>query len=171
MNKFILLVSIAALTSCASLNKNMTKVGTAKIRGGIYKNTKWDSSLEFKRVSWFQELTMLYDVIYTEIPEESSFRTWFSRDERRRLKDCGQVFLSMNYSYTSEKISHSLFKAQMRDHRYEHVVAPDFTRSLKMHPDFQQLSLSLHKVNLYCRKNKLEDPIFINFPNFEELKL
>ncbi|EQC52646.1 hypothetical protein [Bacteriovorax sp. DB6_IX] len=171
MNKFLLGTLLITLASCASLNKNMTKSGDARITGGVYKNSSWSSSLEFKRISWYHELTLLFDSLYAYVPEESEFRTWFSADERRRIRDCAQILVTINYAFDSEKISHALFNSQIRENKYHQIAAPSFVRSLKMHPDYQDLSLSLHKVNLFCQKTKLEDPIFINFPNFKELKL
>jgi hypothetical protein len=171
MKKIFLLSLIGLLASCSSLEKNMVKRGDASIKGGVYKNSTWSTSLNFKRVSWYQELTLLFDSIYAEIPVESEFRTWFSRSERTRVRDCGQLYLTVNYAYEAEKISHGLFNSQMRDYQFKQIAAPNFIRSLRMHPDFQQLSLSLHKIGLFCRKSKLEDPIFINFPNYKELKL
>jgi len=171
MKKTIFILSLLTLASCSSLEKNMVKRGDASIKGGVYKSSTWNTKLNFERVSWYQELTLLFDSLYTEVPDNSQFRSWFTSDERARVRDCSQVLITVNYSFDSEKISHALYRSQIREAQYEQIAAPNFVRALKMHPDYQQLSLSLHKVNLFCRKSKLEDPIFINFPNFKELKL
>lgn len=168
------LLSFALLTSlfsCSNLSKNMVKKGDFSIKNGVYKNHSWRSSLEFKRVSWYHELTMLYDFMYAEIDEKNDFYHWFSEDEKRRVEHCEDLIVSLNYSLDSERLSHAMLNTQLRDNGYEQYAAPNFSRTLKVHPDFEQLSLALYKVNIFCRKKSLKDPVFINFPNFHEIKL
>ena len=165
------LLSLIIFVSCTNLTKNMVKLGEFSIRSGNYKKTTWDESLDFKRISWFHELTLLYDAIYVSLDEQSKFNNWFSLEEERRLKNCGEKLVTLTYSLDSERISHQMFYSQLRNLGYEQFVVPDFTRALKMHPDFEQLSLTLYKINIFCRKEKYAGEIPINFPSFQEVKL
>ena len=131
----------------------------------------WSEDLEMKRISWFTELTLLFDSIYATIPEESKFLSWFTEDETARLRNCSEKLVTMNYSLDAEKISHQMFKSKLRGYTYEEVSAPNFVKSLKSHPDFSEFSLSLYKVKVFCRVNKSNDKISITFPNFEEVVL
>jgi len=171
MNKIVFIVLLFLTTACSNMSKNMVKKGDFLIRSGSYRNTQWSDSLELKRISWFYELTLLYDVMYGKIDKNSKFYNWFSAEEKMRIKYCSDILLSINYSLDSERISHQMFYKHLRDHSYDQIAVPEFSKSLKMHPDYKKLSLSLYKSSVFCKKSKATAPIYINFPNFKEIVL
>ncbi|EQC45470.1 hypothetical protein [Bacteriovorax sp. Seq25_V] len=172
MKKITLAFSVLLIiASCSNLTKNMVKSGDFSIRSGAMGSKEWDETLKFNRVSWFHELTMLYDLVYTKIDEKSAFYNWFDNDEKRRISNCNEKLITLSYYLDSSRISHTMVKNKLLDQGYEEYSVPNFTRALKTHPDFEKLSLQLYKVNLYCHKSKANAEIYIDFPNFEKIKL
>lgn len=169
--KFLIVLMFFLIASCSNLSKNMVSEGDFSIRSGMIGNFKWDTSLEFKRISWHHELNLLYDVMYVNIDETNKFYNWFSSDEKRRIFECNKKLLVISYALDSERISHPMFKNILKDHGYESYSTPNFARALKTHPDYERNALSLYKVDLFCHKTTVSDDIYIGFPNFREVKL
>lgn len=170
-NQIILSILILAITSCTNLSKNMVTDGDFTIRSGRVGNYKWDDRLVFHRASWYHELTLLFDFMYVKIEEKSPFYNWFSLEEKKRISECQEKILVLSYAMDSERISQVQFKNILRNYGLEDYSVPNFQKALKTHPDFEKLSLSLYKVDLFCSKQKLSSDIFITFPNFSEYKL
>jgi hypothetical protein len=166
-----LIIILSTLLSCTNLSKNMVKKDEFVIRNGIYRNIKWKETLTLKRVSWYHELTLLFETIYGHIDKKSKFYHWFSIDEQKRIEKCDDVILSINYSLDTDRISHGMYDSIMRNANYEKIVVPNFTKALRMHPDYKRLSLTLYKTQVYCKKSKIKGPVYINFPNYSEIKL
>jgi hypothetical protein len=172
MKKVLIILPVIFLAiSCSNLSKNMVKKGTFSIKNGVYRNLSWKEELKLQRVSWYHELTLLYDLIYGSIDEKSKFYNWFSVQEQNRIKNCSDIILGVRYSLDSDRISHSMFDEMMRNANYEKISVPEFEKALRMHPDYKRLSLTLYKTQVYCRKSKVSAPVYINFPNFGEIKL
>ena len=171
MNKTLTLLLLGFFLSCSNLSKNMVKEGDFSIHNGVHKNKQWNTSLDFQRVSWFHELTLLYDFMYAAVDKKSDFYNWFSQDEKRRIKSCSKVYVTLNYSLDADRISEAMLDSQLRDQGFESYLAPQFSRTLKTHPDFEHLSLSLYKVKLFCSPRLAKEKLVINFPNFKQVEL
>lgn len=165
------LICFFSFSSCSNLSKNMVKQGDFNIKSGRVGKYKWNDSLTLERVSWYHELTLLFDMMYTNVDEKSPFYNWFSLEEKSRIKECSEKLLVISYALDSSRISHTHFKNKLYDYGYEQYAVPNFSLSLKSHPDFEKLSLTLYRVDLYCKKSKQVDDIFITFPNYDEIKL
>jgi len=173
MNKryaFSLIFFLTVLVSgCANnMSQNSVNETHRQINGGTYRNVTWSDTMDFKRVSWFQELTMIYDAWFYRLPPESPFRQWFSKDELKEADSCRDLIIVVHYQYDSKRISDRMFKEEMNLNKYEDVFLSQFAKNLKLHPDAIKWRLQKHKVIAFCRKNLSDDPIVINFPNFQE---
>lgn len=150
------------------MSQNSVNETKRHISGGTYRNVTWSDTMEFQRVSWFQELTMIYDTWFFRLLPDSPFRQWFSKDELRDVESCRDMLIVIHYQYDSKRISDRMFKEEMNLNKYEDVYLTQFAKNLKMHPDAIKWRLQKHKVIGFCRKSLTDDPLVINFPNFKE---
>lgn len=172
MKKILITFGAALLfVSCSNLSKNLVKEGDFSISSGRVGKYKWNDSLNFKRVSWYHELTLLLDMMYVKIDEKAPFYNWFSLDEKTRISNCSEKLLVISYALDSDRLSQVMLRNKIKDYGYEDIAIPHFSKSLKSHPDFERLSLTLYKVDLFCKKSKQVDDMFITFPNYDEIKL
>jgi hypothetical protein len=167
----LLISLILFLGSCTTLNKNLVKEGSYDISGGVYKNMKWDDSLTFKRVSWFKELTLTFDVFYTPVPKESPFYSWFSEDEKKLMSKCVDSLVALTYAWDPMQISRNDFYTRAEELGYERLSIPHFHSQVKMHPNFARINVYLYKTSLLCRKNLGAEKLVISFPGFSSVTL
>lgn len=168
--KKLFLVFLLAF-SCSTLNKNLVKEGTYDIKGGVYKNMKWDESLTFKRVSWFKELTLTFDIFMTQIKKESPFYVWFSEDEKKLVESCLDSRIVLTYAWDPMQISREGFFAEAEKMGYERLSVPNFHSNVKMHPNFARINVYLYKTSLLCRKRLGSESLAITFPGFNTVLL
>lgn len=145
------------LNGCANysnLSKNMVKEGTFNLRGGVQGEKKWEESHVFDRMSWYQELTLYFDIIYSQIEANSPFYNWFSESERRRTRKCQELFVVISYSLDSNKISSKDFMEQLSQQGYKEISLTNFEKNLRLHPDYGELSFNLYKIHGFCKKAK-----------------
>lgn len=173
-NKFFLLVLILSaffFSSCSNLTKNMTKVGSFVVRNGNYADKTWKENLSFARYSWYQEMSLQYDVMLARIESNSSFNFWFSADELKQINECADFRIALLYTLDSKKIAHSAFFEQAEVANFHRIELMTFKKQLLMHPDSTENSLNLYQVYGLCKKTKDLKPIVINFPSFQEVTL
>lgn len=171
MKKVLALIILLTITSCSNLSKNMVKEGSFSISSGRLGKYKWNDSLVLNRVSWYHELTLLLDVMYVNIDEKSPFYNWFSLDEKSRISSCREKLLIISYALDSNRLSQVMLKNKIKYYGFEDITVTHFATSLKSHPDFERLSLTLYKVDFFCKRSKQVDDMFITFPNYDEIKL
>lgn len=167
--KFVIMLSVLFLSSCSNLSKNMIKHGDFYINNGRGNNEVWKEDLKLKRFSWYSELTLLFDTMYGEIDDSSKFINWFSQDEQRRLASCSKKFLTVNYSL-DDRITHQMYENSLKEYGYEKVVAQNFEKSLRSHPDFSEHILSLYKISIFCAKSP-STKVMVSFPSFDTITL
>lgn len=172
MKKILLLILVTSLSSCSSLSKNFIKEGSRNIRGGYSKNVKWDEALEFKRYSWFHELSMMFDLMITDLDESSPFYNWLSEDEKNDIAGCNRFQIALIYNLDDKRISKKDFLIQMEEQGHEQLLLPHFRANFGLHPDLESLSLQLYEIYGFCKRGlESKKPISILFPGFPNLVL
>lgn len=169
MKIIVNIVFCILVISCSNLSKNIVKKGDFYINNGRSNNLEWSEDLKLNRLSWYNEMTLLFDTMYGEIETGNKFNNWFSDEEKKRLSKCSRKLLTVNYSL-DERISHQMFENKLRSYGYEKVPALNFEKSLRSHPDYSQHLMSLYKVNIFCSYNNSRS-VLISFPNFNEVEL
>lgn len=165
---------LGILASCASnMSKNLIQKGEIVLRDGIYQGKPFEKNLKFDRVSWYQELTLMFDFIYAEVPKDSPFYQWFSIGEKAAIEDCDQFLVGMTYYLDSKKISSLSFKSQLRTYGVKEIDYKTFYSFINLHPDFERLSLKLYRPIGVCTKNSkisVADMV-ISFPGYSNTRL
>lgn len=159
------------ILSCSTMSKNFIKKGSLQLNGGVYLDKQWSDSLFFKRVSWHQELTLLFDLLSTRVDKKSSFHYWFSKHEQEAVAQCGDFLVVLSYALDSERISTAMFVEQMQYNGYERISIPHFAASLKLHPDFERHSLKLYRIYGLCKKHHDQKSIIVSFPSFNNTRI
>ncbi len=171
-NNFLIAIIFTAsflMVGCSNLSKNMTKSGTFVVRNGNYADKTWKENLSFERYSWYQEMSLQFDLMITRMNSSSSFNYWFSADELKQVNECNDFRLVLLYTLDSKRISHSLFFEQAEAANFHRFELMTFKKQLLMHPDSSENSLGLYQVYGLCKKTKDLRPIMVNFPSFQEV--
>ena len=172
MNKILLVIlCLFSIYSCSTLDKNLIKRGTYRIGGGVHNSEKWEDDLLLKRISWFKELTLSFDLLETKIGKESPFYRWFSEDEKEMLDQCIDSHVVVTYAWSPMQISRTSFFSAMEEQGYERISIPTFQKNLQMHPHFARLNISLYKTHALCRKRLSSSKLMLRFPGFKETSL
>lgn len=174
MKKIILLLVL--ITSCATYRTfNQTTHGNVRLPGGVHKNESWDDAMDLKRASWYHGMTLYYDALFYHTDPNSPFAKWFSTSEKDYFQRCETLLVTINYSADASKISHVMFREQMRLNGYDDVVVNTFAASVKTHPSFQAWNLQNYKILGYCKRRPAvvgdQFNLLVTFPSFKEMKI
>ncbi len=163
MKRVFFVLLLVTITSCASFSENFVKQGELSLYGGRYENQRWSDNLKFERVSWFQELTLLFDFLYYPLTEDSPFYVWLGESERASLSGCHSSYIILTYALDSRKISRPDFYQKLAAQGHQVISVPTFRSHLRNHPDIEKLSLGLYDINGLCLE---ENDISVSFPGF-----
>ncbi len=146
----------------------MQSKGQFVLKNGVFADRTWTEHWTFDRYSWYQEMSLFYDLIIAQIPPQSSFNFWFSEAELKDINSCVDFRVAMIYTLDSKKISHTQFYEQMEFANYQRVDLSNFKKHLQLHPDSTEHSLQLYQIYGFCKKTKDRRQIVVNFPGFVE---
>ena len=167
--KYFLLLSF--ICSCSTMTKNLHLDGELTLSGGRSGTKTWDDELVLKRSSWFKELTMYYDILYTHIDETSPFYNWFSLEEKATLQECVDIIVLSAYAFRPRDISKTMFRMEMAKYGYESFTLNTFEKNIRMHPDYARFQMGVYSTYAFCRKGIKAEKISIEFPGFKEVYL
>ncbi len=167
----ILCVGLVCLfLGCSSLNRNKVARGSVNFQGGISHSQEWSESLNFKRYSWFKELTLVFDLLVAPLPLDSPFYHWALPGEKSALQSCHKALIVLNYNQGHPRATQGIFVQQMEKSGYSKMGLPNFSRHLKMHPAYSESGLQLYRAYALCAKSE-PLPSNIHFPGFRAISL
>ena len=176
MKSIFVILALLIAVSCASYRTfNQTTRGEVRLPGGVHKDESWDDPMVLKRASWYHGMTLYYDALFYVADAESPFSKWFSTSERDYFQRCENLLVTVNYSADASKISHVMFREQMRLNGYDDVVINTFAASVKIHPSFQAWNLQNYKILGYCKRRPAvvgdKEHLMVTFPSFREFRI
>lgn len=169
--KSFLIFFLLCLLSCSILSKNMFKEGKISFYGGRFSNKSWTEKLIFKRFSWFQELSLVFDFTWTELERKSKFFNWISNEEIEKISSCNKIYVSFFYSSDEKEDLEKIFFDQLKFQYLSEVKLEGFEENIKMHPNYNGLSLKFYKFKSFCLKVSEKPQIFVNMPGFNKVRL
>ena len=169
--KFIVLIFIFSLVSCSNLSQRLVKTGDFDFQGGVYKDKRWEDSLEFKRYTWFYELSIVYDLLYVNIDNNSPFFSWLSEDEKSSVAKCRHFLVALTYKNPTHSFATQILDRDLMKFGFLEISTPTFRENIRNHPDFMKWDLNYHRVKTYCQTNSKEDQAIINIPGFQQVTL
>ena len=157
------------LLSCASNIRSRKNATHSEVifKGGIYKDETWSENLKLKRVSWFSEATMQYDILVNELKESSKFSVWLGRD-KKYLNDCSKFYVAALYSHFRIGEGDAFLSAQFEKMGFVEKTIPDFEENFKAHNNYSDWRLYEYKVHGFCLpKSQAENSdIAISIPGY-----
>lgn len=171
-NLFLLSLISLFFVGCTNLSKNTIKEGTLLVKNGTMAEQVWTrENLNFKRYSWYHELTLQFDVMISEVSPQSSFNFWFAKDELLVAQKCGDFKIVMAYSYDTKIVPYSHLNKQLELSGYKKIEIPEFKKQLLQHPDSEMNSLRLYQVYGICREERNHSVLKLSLPGFIEKQL
>ena len=164
----ILIPLMLIFSSCSNLSKNSVKEGEFYIKNGVSGSKKWDENLILKRVSWYHELTLQFDLMIGNITPQSGFNFWFSKSELEDVLKCSDFRILMTYSVDTKLFPYSLLNEQLEIAGFKKIDLFEFKKNLMVHPDSELNSLRLYQVYGVCRKENEPKSLNLNFPGYLE---
>lgn len=161
---FFLLIS-ALIVSCGHMSKNTVKSGDVIIQGGRFEKDEWSDPLNFKRYSWFQELTLVYDLLIVPDSKLGPFKKWISKDMATEVAKCSHFALALTYHLEDEKFPKSFLSSQIFKKGVKRLSMKKWSQHLRSHPNYTGPSLGLYKVEGICFDQKTTK-MSISIPNF-----
>ena len=161
-------LSLLTFVSCANLSKNTVKEGPFIVKNGTAGDKVWKENLNFKRISWYHELTLEFDLMLGTIVPQSSFNFWFSKDELELISKCGDFKIVAAYSQDTKIIPYSYLNEQLANSDYKKIELINFKKHFLQHPDAEMNPLRLYQVYGICRPDKTAKPLIFNFAGFTE---
>jgi len=162
------LIFLALFSACSNMSQNLTMGDSSIISGGVFEDREWDETMKFRRMTWFKELSMLFDVRLAELNLDSPFANWMTEDEKKTVRDCGHFLISLSYALDSKRLSQSMYKKQMVKNGYRPIYLPNFSTHLKLHPDYSKSTLKLYRIVGYCSPNIARNEVSISFPGYKD---
>lgn len=165
--KFFLFLLIL---SCSSMSQTYVKQGEFQLKGGKKGDQNWNSSIELNHVSWFQELTLIFDVYYLDTNKLNDFSFWFSRFEKNLLSSCKTSYISLVYDLIDTRYSKKEFYQHLREQGFEVLEIPQFKSHIALHPDYEELSFNLYEAKLLCHKQSKKKFAKVTLPSFQVVR-
>ena len=168
---FLFLILFSSL-NCSHFSKNQVKRSSFTVSGGRSAHESWSDALKFKRISWYREWSLVFDLFYTRLEENSPFYGWISPAEKNFLDKCQDHYIVMTYHPSSSVISHAFFLDGAARVGYERIFLNEFDKQLRMHPGLTFFSLPLYKIHALCRSGGSGGKaLALDFPGFNRVEL
>lgn len=155
------------LVSCASsMTQTYIQEGEFELRAGQSADKNWDSSIMLNHVSWFTELTLIFDVYYINANKVADFKSWFSKFETETVNSCKTAYVSLVYDLIDKRYTKKAFYQMLREQGFEVLEVPNFTDHFMLHPDYEELSFNLYELKLLCHKEADKKIAGVTIPSF-----
>lgn len=159
-------VWITLFVGCAGFLQQKQVINSdISLQGGVYHEKSWDDELKFKRVSWYDQATMLYDIIYTKLDESSPFVNWMGSD-RLTVSTCKTFWIALVYAKRNGLLNASGISQQITKAGYRDVIILDFAREFKSHQGFKDWRLSQHRIIGLCSNSEDDRPVELSLPGY-----
>ncbi len=153
-----LVLFLILLSSCASQQgRRPVYDSEVPLKGGRFAEKEWDDKLSFKRVSWYQDATLSYDLLIAELKESSPFINWLGSN-KLKLNQCSHFYIT--FLYASPTMSNGLYhlRQELMNNELEEVSVVDFAAEVKANRIIQDRNLWEYKVVGWCSKDDSESP-------------
>jgi uncharacterized protein YozE (UPF0346 family) len=139
------------------------------MNGGVYRDKQWSDKLTFKRISWYQEASMEYDLMLHKLDESSNFANWMGQD-KSYLKECKDFYVALIYADFNARHLVSFLENQFEEQGIKKVIINTFRENIRAHSNFSDWRLSQYKVEGFCRSEGANEELFISVPGFQSIK-
>ena len=166
---FLLLVIAQIISACSSNTISYVKEGSFTVKEGREGINRWNSKLHFKRLSFLNGMTMVFDVLASENLKESKFKKWFSDRERKEIESCAYpiyvgIFSGRDFLMDTDDILNEVLKKGGKI-----MSSYGFIKNFSFHPSYKRNSFNIYRFEAICfsEEKKLE----LIVPGFEVVYL
>lgn len=170
-NSFLVAI-IFSFMSCSQMSRNNVSEGKLEIEDGVVNGTIVSDILKFNRRSWHFDFTLSFDLLWTKMEQNSTYKAWLSERERKYIDECQHFYIVFMYEKNNDFIGVSDFKDQMRQYPVKFVGLQGFKKHIKLHGEYIDHSLQLYKLEGMCvEKGRFINKLTIRFPNFPQAQV
>lgn len=170
--KVLNLVIITFFLGCSALTISTVQEGELVIGEGRYNELSWDEDLVFERISWYYELTLLYDFLLAEIPVHSNYRRWLSSSESITANGCAKFYIAGVYASRDSRVSQNDIWKQFDTNKLKFTNVNGFYRNLSFSERFITNSFNLYKFWGICIRDSGEPVrVRLSFPGYSSKEL
>lgn len=170
--KLIAISILIFLAACSShRTRNKVYATDIELKGGVFKSDEWDESLVLKKISWYRDSTILYELLFGQIKKESPFANWL---EKRKLdvSRCDEFYVGLIYADLMHALhGTTLVVAEIKESGLEEEGILDFSRHLRAHQNYKDWNLEKHKVLGFCRNKTKTKEVLLTLPGYKSFKL
>lgn len=150
--RLIQLIFLLSFISCSALTVSTVQESEYVIGEGRVGDDIWSEDLVFKRLSWFYELTLMYDFYIAEIPVSSNYRRWFTPGEALSSNNCGRFYIAAVYATRDRRVSQNDIWKQFDTNKIKFTNVNGFYQNLSFSENFLTNSFNLYKFWGVCVK-------------------
>ncbi|MAW07875.1 MAG: hypothetical protein CME61_06280 [Halobacteriovoraceae bacterium] len=169
MKKIIKNLALILLISCAGNSISYLKEGTFTISEGRSGSKSWSGDLKFKRYSYLNGMTMIFDVIATDELSSNEFLNWFSGEERKDLDECPYPFFIGLFSGRDFEMDSDDLLSQVIGEDGLILGSYEFMKNFSFHPVYKKNSFNVYRFELVCFQEKKDLEILV--PGFKSIKV
>ena len=147
---------VVLLFGCASFSLNQVTTSKLVLKNGYFDGEFVKSELVFKKISWYREASLIYQINLAEVSENMPHFKWFSSAVQKDIRKCSRFYVALLYSHSNDYIYHDQVKEQLNQQGIQLYLIPNFWGILIMHPQFKKGSLHLHRGKGLCIEDEKE---------------
>ena len=154
--------------SCTSSSyRHRTSSSNIVIDGGTYQDKVWDDGLVFKRSTWYNEMAMEYDLLYTVLKANSPFRAWLGEGDKIKVAKCNTLALVLIYTSNNSVEKTPFITQAFAKAGYEEMIFLNFYHELKAHDSYRDWRLESYKLFGFCSSLDRAPVISLDFPGYK----
>lgn len=170
--KLLIILLLTSIVSCAS-NQSRRPVFRSEVvlKGGDYQDKNWKEKIVFKRISWFQDATLMQEILVADLKKGSPFEAWLG-GQKLEYDRCNQFFVSLLYADINASPKENHLSAELKGNKLSEQAILDFSRQLKAHPAFVDYKLQSHKIVGWCHQGTSNlGELMVTLPGYKTQKL
>ena len=165
----IITIFFQLFIGCSSNSISYVKEGKFIVKEGREGINHWRSRLGFKRLSFLNGMTMVFDILASQNLKESNFKKWFTNREKKEIEKCPYpiyigVFSGRDFLMDTDDILNEVLKKGGKI-----LSSHGFIKNFSFHPSYKRNSFNIYRFEAICfsEEQKLE----LVVPGFEAVYL
>lgn len=156
--------------SCSS-SRTRNRVYTSELafKGGVYKAQEWSNSLNFKRISWFRDSSIVYEILVAKLDKESPFISWLEKD-KAEIDRCDEFYVGIYYADLNAPHGSFMIPSQLKAAGLEERSILDFSDQVKAHENYKDWNLEKHRVRGFCKRKGTNTETIVTIPGYKSIK-
>jgi hypothetical protein len=144
---------------------NQVRESELVFKGSNYGQQGWDESLIYKRYSWYNGVTLDYEVLISPLNKDSKFYSWLNSGEKKLANRCEKFYTALLLGRFNAGVNKAYIINEFEKNGLKYVSLAGFGSQVKSYYIYNQLNLINHKVMGFCSNKELKS-IKISLPGY-----